>query len=124
MAAANTGERSSRPTDGEVARLWLPALAPAFAWIAAFMLNVVLTPWICSTGQRWVVFAVTGLALVAAAAGGLGSFRTWKELEEQRETPLRSRKHFMAGGGVLLAAVFLIAILAMAISAVIHRPCD
>jgi hypothetical protein len=121
MEAARTSRERAKESD---ARLWLPALAPPFAWITAFMVSVVLAPWVCATGQRWVVFVVTGLALVAAAVGGFGSYRMWKEFGDERGSPARARRRFMAGGGVLLATVFVIAILSLAISAAIHRPCD
>ncbi|HEY6066827.1 MAG TPA: hypothetical protein VIY96_11770 [Thermoanaerobaculia bacterium] len=123
--------RSARASAGRDdrldARLGLSALTPAVAWISAFMVNVLLSPWVCATGERWVVPAVTLVASLAAIAGGIASWRTWKELpgeEGEGDDPTGARRRFMAAGGILLSVVFLIAILALAIPGVVHRPCD
>jgi hypothetical protein len=117
---------SSRRVDREDNLLWLNALLPIFAWIAAQQIDFIVSPWVCATGNRWVLYAVTGLALLTAAAGGLGSWRQLRRMgaESGREDEVRARRRFMAGGGVLVAAIFFLAILALAIPAVVHRPCD
>src|SRR5256885_12345114 len=58
-------------------------------------------------------------------------FRSWKELpaEKGREDRVRSRHRFLAGGGLVLAAVFLTAIVALAIRSEEHTselqsPCN
>jgi hypothetical protein len=119
-------ETSSRRVDREDNLLWLHALLPIFAWIAAQQIDFIVSPWVCATGNRWVLYAVTGHALLAAAAGGLGSWRQLRRMGagSGHEGELRSRRRFMAGGGVLLAAIFFLAILALAIPVLVHRPCD
>jgi len=123
MATART---SARCGYREEVVLWTAALTPVFAWIAAQQLDFLLSPWVCATGNRWVFHAVTGVALLAAAAGGAVSWRRWKELpaENGRESRVVSRHRFLSGGGLVLAAVFLVAIVALAIPAFVHRPCD
>lgn len=123
MKAART---SVNRVNREDTRLWVSALAPVFAWIAAHQLNFLFSPWVCATGRRWVLYAVTGAALVAAVAGGVASWKSWKELpaEGGSGNPVEARRRFMAGGGLLLALVFSLAIVALAIPAVVHRPCD
>jgi hypothetical protein len=117
---------SSRRVDREDNLLWRNALLPIFAWIAAQQIDFIVSPWVCATGNRWVLYAVTGLALLTAAAGGLGSWGQLRRMsaESGREDEVRERRRFMAGGGVLIAAIFFLAILALAIPAVVHRPCD
>ena len=122
MPSARASTRGNR----EEIVLWTAALTPVFAWIAAQQLDFLLSAWVCATGNRWVFHAVTALALLAAAAGGTVSWRRWKELpaEKGREDRVRSRHRFLAGGGLVLAAVFLTAIVALAIPTIVHRPCD
>jgi hypothetical protein len=123
MKAAKTTANRTNPVDN---RLWISALAPVFAWIAAHQLNFLFSPWVCATGRRWVLYAVTGAALLAALAGGAGSWKSWKELPpgEGGQDPVVARRRFMAAGGLLLAVVFSVAIVALVVPAVIHRPCD
>jgi hypothetical protein len=98
---------------------------PVFAWIAAQQLDFLLSPWVCATGHRWVLHVVTGLALLLAAAGGAATWGIWKRLPADDGTdPTAARRRFVAGGGLLLTAVFLTAIVALAIPVFLRRPCD
>jgi hypothetical protein len=120
-AAAGTTSRKI----AEDGRLWVFVSTPVFAWIAAQQLDFILSPWVCATGHRWVLLVVTGLALLLAAAGGLATWKVWKRLPaDDRDDPTVARRRFVAGGGLLLTAVFLTAIVALAIPILLHRPCD
>ena len=107
-------------------RLWISASTPVVAFGAAQQLDFVLSAWVCATGNRWVLPLVTGVAFLFAAAGGLATWKIWKRLPVAGETedPAAARRRFMAGGGLLLASVFLTAIVALAIPIFLHRPCD
>ncbi len=107
-------------------RLWFSVFIPAAAWIAAQQASFLLSPWICATGRRWVLYLVTGVAALAAIAGTLGAWRSWRDLppDDEAKDPARTRRRFMAAGGLLLGVFFLVAILAFAIPDLIHRPCD
>jgi MFS family permease len=120
---AGTAERR----EGHVERrLWLSLFGPAVAWIAAQQLSFYLSPWVCSTGRRWVLLLITGSSLAAAGAGALAAWTIWRALESEKPPPSREsgRRRFMAAGGLLLAVFFVVAILALAIPQAVHRPCD
>ena len=107
-------------------RLWFSLFAPVIAWIAAQQTSFLLSRSTCDTGRRWVLYLVMGSAAATAVAGGLAGWKSWAKLREKEETadPTQSRRRFMAIGGLFVAAFFLIAILALAVPAIVHRPCD
>lgn len=116
----------ARRQEAEDRRLWLSIFTPVVAWIAAHQTSFLLSPWICDTGRRWVLYLVIGSAFAAAAAGGVQTWTTWRTLPSSghaKDSTL-ARRRFMAMAALLLTAMFLVAILALAIPAVIHRPCD
>jgi hypothetical protein len=117
---------SSGRTRREDGRLLLAGFTAPFAWVTAFLLNTVLSAWVCATGERWVLSVVTLSAFLVAGVGGVVNWKYWRNASDgaEREDPTPARRKFMAAGGVLLSAVFLIAILALAIPGVVHRPCD
>jgi hypothetical protein len=123
VTRAKTSERRRAP---EVRRLWFSLFAPAAAWFAAQQASFLLTPWICATGHRWVLYLVTGAASLIAITGAAAAWQIWKELPSNGEEkdPAPTRRRFLAAGGLLLGAFFLIAILAFAIPDLVHRPCD
>jgi hypothetical protein len=105
--------------------LWLFALTPVAAWIAAQELSFLATRSICAGGHRWVLYVVMGPALAAAVAAGVAS---WVKLRvfarNESANAIQARRRFMALGGVLLAAICAISIVALMIAASIHRLCD
>jgi len=123
VTAAKAAARRARR---EELGLWVSAFTPVVAWIGAQQVGFILSPWICATGHRWVLVAVTGLALLAASAGARASWRRWKRLpdEDAGESRGLARRRFMTAGSLLLAAIFLLAIAALAVPALVHRPCD
>lgn len=105
--------------------LWLSFLAPIGSWIAAQQLGFLLSPWVCDTGRRWVLYVVMAAALGVAAAGMLASAReALRSPGGGDDDPVRSRRKFMAFGALASSAFFLVAIVALAIPVFVHRPCD
>lgn len=106
--------------------LWLSFLAPIGAWIAAQQLGFLLSPWVCDTGRRWVLYVVMAAAFGVAAAGMAASAREAlrRRPEEGDDDPVTSRRRFMAFGALASSALFLVAIVALAIPVFVHRPCD
>ena len=111
---------STRRVEREDVLLWLFALTPVLAWIAAQQLSFLATRSICATGHRWVLYLVMGSTSAVAAAAGAASWTKWKRLAHAIPT----HRRFMALGGVLLAAICAVSILSLMIPAAIHRPCD
>ena len=120
---------SAKPTTRRVERedvlLWLFALTPVLAWIAAQQLSFLATRSICATGNRSVLYLVMGPALAAAAGAGAASWTKWKALASRKsEDGIPTYRRFMALGGVLLAAICAVSILSLMIPAALHRLCD
>jgi hypothetical protein len=107
-------------------RLWVSVFAPSLAWITALIVSFLLSSEICATGRRWILYLVTGSAMAAAAAGAIAGWRTWRRLagEKPPSELVGARRLFMAAGGFVLALYFALAILALAIPQIVHRPCD
>jgi hypothetical protein len=105
--------------------LWLSFLAPIGSWVAAQQVSFILSPWVCNTGRRWVLYVVMAAALAVAAAGAAASAReTLRQPEDAADDPVRSRRKFMALGALASSAFFFVAIVALAIPVFVHRPCD
>jgi hypothetical protein len=104
--------------------LWFSIFGPAAAWIAAQQLSFVLSPFLCAKGAHWILYLVTGSALAAAASGALAAWRSWTGSDEPDAGGVAARRRFMAIAGFLLALYFGLAILALAIPQIVHRPCD
>jgi hypothetical protein len=108
------------------ALLWFAIFGPAAAWIAAQQLSFVLSPLFCVKGGHWILYLLTASALAASAAGALAAWRSWSRIGsgEADAGGVDARRHFMAAAGFLLALYFGLAILALAIPQIVHRPCD
>jgi hypothetical protein len=116
---------SSHRIERQDVLLWLFAGTPVLAWIAAQQLSFLVTRSICATGHRWLLYLVMGPAFAAAALAGAASWAMWNEFASKRSTDrIPSRRRFMALGGVLLAAICGLSIIALMIPAALHRPCD
>ena len=120
---------ASRVRSAEDLRLWIALFAPIAAWIAAQQVSFLLSPWVCDTGRRWVLYLVLAAALLAAGAGGALAWKNWRSLgvagsSGRSEEPPGNRRRLMAAGALLAAPFFLLAILALIIPVVVHRPCD
>jgi hypothetical protein len=61
-----------------------------------------------------------------AAAGALAAWRTWRAIRGGASAAgeVGERRRFMAIAGFLLAVYFSLAIVALAIPQIVHRPCD
>ena len=116
---------SSQRVKREDVLLWLFALTPVAAWLAAQELSFLATRSICARGDRWVLYLVMGPALAAAVAAGVASWMKWRMFaSNESANGIPARRRFMALGGVLLAAICVVSILALMIAAAIHRLCD
>jgi len=120
-----TAKRSVRRVEREDVQLWLFAAAPVLAWIVAQQLSFLVTRSICATGHRWVLYLVMGPAFAVAAASGAASLMKWNALDSKKSSDRTSMyRRFMAVGGVFLAAICTVSILALMIAAAVHRACD
>jgi hypothetical protein len=111
--------------DREDILLWIFIAAPVLAWIAAQQLSYLAASSICTSGHRWVLYLVMGSALAVAASAGVASWTKWKLLASIRLAGgIASYRRFLALGGVFLAGLCTVSILALLIPATLHRLCD
>ncbi len=122
MKSSAHGKSSSR----RESRLWFAIFGPAAAWIATQQLGFVLSPLLCAQGGHWILYLLTASALAASAAGALAAWRTWRAIRGGASAAgeVGERRRFMAIAGFLLAVYFSLAIVALAIPQIVHRPCD
>src|SRR5204862_38156 len=108
LSGAEDQVRSANPSTRSLTRpewrLWFSLLGPPFAWGAAQQASFLLTPWVCATGRRWALYLVTAAACLAAIAGVVTAWRTWKASpgENRESDSTQMQRRFIAGGGLLL----------------------
>ena len=116
---------STRRVEREDVLLWVFAFTPVLAWIAAQQLSFVVTRSICRGGHRWALYLIMGPSLATAAAAGTASWKKWNALASRHSKDrMPTYRPFMALGGVLLAAISVLAIVSLMIPAALHRLCD
>jgi hypothetical protein len=106
--------------------LWYGVLAPAAAWVLDHEASVVLTPWVCRTGNHWVLLPVALAALAFAASGGVVAARHFQLVpsgELERGPAPESRRLFMAAAGLLLSLLFFLGIAALSVPVLFSPPC-
>jgi hypothetical protein len=110
-------------------RLWFGVFAAPAAWVTTLLLGYAISAAICrsrevTSGALVVLLAVM---FVFALAGLIVAFANWRSLGQ---APPRSglawwgRSRFLAGGGLLTSALFLVGIGFFAISALLTPPCS
>lgn len=122
MPAASAPELARR-TD---LSLWFGVLAPPFGWVFEHQMCMILTPWVCRTGHHWVLVPVAVVGLALSVAGGLVAWRHFQPTppdELERGPAPEFRRRFMASAGLLLAGLFFLGALAVAVPAVYQAPC-
>jgi hypothetical protein len=108
-----------------LAALWTGLLAGPIVWLAILEANYVLSYVACESRQTWFMHAITvaGAGLVAAA--GWLAWGTGREAAgADWNAWTRSLEGWMALGGVLLTAWFVLVILTMEIPIVVLHVCD
>ena len=116
MSAISAGVGGSRR---EGALQWAVVFVPPAAWAAQFLVNYNLADSLgCSPGHvvgmgsvKGVLGAVTGLAALACIVSGLVALRAWRRWRANDATTGK-RAEWMALAGVMVAALFLLLILA------------
>ncbi|MCA1582259.1 MAG: hypothetical protein LC796_12895 [Acidobacteria bacterium] len=107
--------------------LWFGIVAPPLAWAANELAGLLLPDWVCKSGHRWVLHAITAAALAIAVLAGAMASRSARPSEEDAgdpEGPIAKRRRFMSQLAVMSALFFSLVIVAGAVPGAIHRPCD
>lgn len=120
----NSARPSPHRIDREDVLLWLFMGIPVLAWIAAQQLSFLAAQWMCQGGHRWTLYVITGSAAAVAAAAGAASWMKFQTRARTSANRLEPYRRFMALGGVALAGIVVLSILALMIPATLHRLCD
>ena len=118
--------RSAEPDRRRDRSLWFGVLAPPFGWVFEHQMCMILTPWVCRTGNHWALFPVALVGIALTAAGGLVAWQHFRRTppEEMEHGPAPEyRRRFMAGAGLLLSLLFFLGALAVAVPVVYSPPC-
>ncbi len=102
--------------------LWCGILAGPIAWAINLQLRYALVPWACSNGSRWTLTVISIPLLILSLVGGFLSWQGWVLGDDETLVPKRVR--FMALGGLMLSAVFALAIVASVIPDFFLSPCN
>jgi hypothetical protein len=121
-----TVQALARPRERrEDAALWLGIVVPPLSWAADELLGLVFSDFVCDSGHRWLLHAITAAAFVLAAVAGGISWRAGNALLAGGGDPsIEERRRFMRGIAGLTTVFFLLVIAAGAVPGLLHRPCD
>jgi hypothetical protein len=109
----------------EDSALWLGIVVPPLAWAADELVGLVFSDFVCDSGHRWLLQAVTVGAFLLAALAGAISWRAGAAVPAAGHEPrVEDRRRFMRAIGGLTTLYFLLVIVAGAVPGLLHRPCD
>ena len=103
--------------------LWYGALGAPIVWLVRIAAASALVPYACATERLWTVHATTVVALALSLAAGTIAWRGWRRCERGRERPGTSA-HLLAVSGMVLSAVFILAIALESAAAFYMDPCQ
>jgi hypothetical protein len=104
--------------------LWLGLLAGPLAWLTQLAVSYPLVPLSCRVEWGAIFHLVTLVTALAAVAAGTVAWQNWQQLraEEGGGTQLE-RQRFMALGGAISGALFLVTIVAQWLPVLFIGPC-
>ena len=102
--------------------LWLGMVGPAVLWLIQFQILYMLVYPACDTQKKIMLHLTSfGFAIVIAALG-IWPLLTWRRTNDGQSKAMRTRR-FMAGVGIMTVSLFLLAVIAQWIAAIIVDPC-
>jgi hypothetical protein len=107
--------------------LWACVLAGPLAALVQLQANYALVLWVCGSGQRWVLHAVSLLALLVTAGAGVLSWRNWHRAGaawEDEGAGVLPRSRFMAVVGMLVSAHSALVVVAQWIAVFVFGACQ
>ena len=113
-------------TPPRVHRLWSGVLLPPIAWLLHLSLAYAMSAVVCTPPVMWPFFVLSAAALAVAIAGGGIAWRVKRDAagEPEHAPTSRARGMFMAVCGIMLSAVFALAIVAQTIPMFVLEPCQ
>ena len=115
-------------------RLWAGVVLAPVAWAVAELLGYVLVARECDSGTRGtmayagvtqdVVAIVLGIIAVVGLAIAVANWRRVQDSSTEGEQTARGRAHFMAMGGVVASALFVLGIVFFALPPLFVNSCS
>ena len=99
--------------------LWGVFLAPSLAWFAQLTASYAIAAYACAQDQLWILHAISIAALGIASAGVWTGWREWR-LSRSGES---GERRYLTGGILLLAVLFLLAVVVGELSNWLLEPC-
>jgi hypothetical protein len=112
---------------GGIFSLWSGLLVAPFAFLLNLQVSYMLVPFVCATGRVFWLHLAAGGSLMLAALGLLISWHNWQKAGREWQSEAGSvtaRSRFLSVMGLLMSALFCIAILAQWIANFIVGPCQ
>jgi hypothetical protein len=121
-------ERLERPplhaTDGVT---WLGLFGGPLVWFASQQASYALVPWACQGGPLIAIHLVNLAALMLVLIAGVLAWRDWQrpgpDISDELAAPA-GRARFLGLVGMMLCALFGLAIIAQATGAFFFGPCE
>jgi hypothetical protein len=105
--------------------LWTGLLLPPIAWVVNFETNYALVPGLCGRGAgNAILWLVCGVSMVASLGAGLLAWSCYQDLRGDAMQVDADRARTMAIGGVIMSALFTLAIVGIAVPTFMLRPCE
>jgi uncharacterized protein YqgC (DUF456 family) len=118
-------ENDNQNSAGGEAWLWIGLLLPPIAWALQMQINYWMVRGACARGSSVRLLAVSLIALLLV---GVAAFSAWLGRRRFRADPVARvgtlRKQFLGNLGLFSSGIFLLAIVAQAIGALIFQPCQ
>jgi hypothetical protein len=109
------------------AATWAGVFAGPLAWFASQQASYALVPWACHGGPPIAIHLANLVALAVVAFGGALAWRDWRRagrhVSDERAPPA-GRQRFLGLLGLMLCALFGLAIVAQATGAFFFDPCQ
>lgn len=105
---------------------WTGVLAGPLAWLMQLSTNYALVEHVCSTGNEFLLHGISGVAVLATAAGAWLAWGVWKRTGSSwpgEEGGTIGRSRFMAASGLVFSAFFAVLILGQTIPTLMLGPC-
>jgi hypothetical protein len=120
-------ESQARPSMGVSAALWAGVLFPPAIWAIQMQLNYWAVRGACARGSNLRLNAITLVALLLIALTGLCAWTSgYRSAEVARVEwgAVVSNSRFMMILGILMCAIFLLAVIAQGVAGIVFNPCQ
>lgn len=107
--------------------MWIGPLLPAITWAVQMQLNYWLLRGACARASNAGLYVTSVIAVVLVCIAGLGCWLAWRRLRQLWPSAYRDddvRNRFLAVLGLLMAGMFLLAIIAQAVATIVFDPCQ